>query len=371
MKILTRHILGQIWTPTLLAAVVTTFVIVAGELQRQLNELFQDVPIAEVTLGDISRIALYVAPVFAGYILPVTFLLGVLLAFGRMAQASEIVAMKAAGIPLKRIVLPVVGAGLLLSGICFWIQDQGQPWAYRRLATLLNSDLPLRARIDLLPTGAMHQYGDWRVFIGSRDGDGTLRDIVVMQPRPGGRAETFYAESARLAREGGAVVLELTNGYYIPETDDGQTRHITFERMTKTVPGLPARGAERERKGIPLTELLAEERALTAEFEATRNQVVRQTLSRYRVEVANRFGFPLMCLAVTVVAAPLGARTQRSGRSYLFAYGLGVILVYFVVRDQVMPESLKPLWETILRGQAANLLLLIAGTVMIWRVDRV
>jgi lipopolysaccharide export LptBFGC system permease protein LptF len=371
MKILTRHILGQIWTPALLAAVVTSFVVIAGELQRQLNDLFRDVPIAEVTLGDISRIALFVVPVFVGYIIPVTFLLGVLLAFGRMAQASEIVAMKAAGIPLKRLVLPVVAAGLLLSGLCFWIQDQGQPWAYKRLATLLNSDLPLRVRLDMLPTGAMHQYGDWRVFIGRRDADGALRDIVVMQPQPNGRAETLYADRARLVRDDGVISLELEKGHYIPAEEEDRARHITFERMLKTVPGLPARDAERERKGIPLVELLAEEKAITAEYESTKNQVIKQTLVRYRIEVANRIGFPLMCLAVTVVAAPLGARTQRTGRSYLFAYGLGVIVVYFVLRDLAISDSLKPLWETILRGQAANLLLLLAGSVLIWRVDRV
>jgi LPS export ABC transporter permease LptF len=371
MKILDRYILRQIWVPALLAAIVTSFVVVAGELQRQLRALFHDVPIAQVSMGDISSIALYAVPIFVGYIVPVTFLLGILLSFGRMAQHSEIIAMKAAGVPLKRIVLPVLLAGAVLSGVCFWVQDQGQPWAFQRMNQLLASDLPLRVRLDMLPTGVMHQYGDWRVYIGDRDEAGALHNIVVMRPQPGGRAETFYADTARLVRQSGEVALELRQGHYIRAEEDDRAQHITFDVLTETVPALPERKFERERKGSSLRELWADEQQLAQEYAATKNQVLKQSLLKYRVEIGNRFAFPLMCLAVALVAGPIGARAQRSGRSYTFASGLLIVVVYFLVRDLMAPNSLKDLWETILRMQAANVLLLLAGGVMLWRVDRI
>lgn len=371
MRILDRYILRQIWVPALLASVVTSFVVVAGELQRQLRSLFYDVPIAQVSLQDIASISLYTVPIFVGYIIPVTFLLGILLSFGRMAQSSEIIAMKAAGIPLKRIVLPVVLAGAALSALCFWVQDQGQPWAFRHLNQLLSSDLPMRVRLDMLPTGVMHQYGDWRVYIGERDAEGVLHNIVVMRPQEGGRAETFYAKNARLVSNKGTVALELHQGYYIQASDDDRAQHITFDALTETVPSLPERKFERERKGSSLMELWGDEERIAEEYRATNNQVVKQTLHKYRVELANRFAFPLMCLAVALVAGPIGARAQRSGRSYTFASGLAIILVYFLVRDVMEPDSLKPLWETILRMQAANLLLLLTSVVLRWRVDRI
>ena len=126
MRLLNRYILRQIWWPMLLASVVISFVVIAGAIQEEIKELVKDVPIAQFTAWDISKVSFFELPTMVGFIFPITFLLGILLTFGRMAQNSELIAMKAAGIPMRRVVVPIIVAGAVLSGLCFCVQDRGQ-----------------------------------------------------------------------------------------------------------------------------------------------------------------------------------------------------------------------------------------------------
>ncbi|MFA7691374.1 MAG: LptF/LptG family permease [Candidatus Hydrogenedentales bacterium] len=367
LHLLTRYILGKIWPPALLAAGVVSFVVVGGAVRSQMREIADKIPISQMAVGDIAQIGLYALPTMVGYIFPITFLLGIMFVFGRLAQHSELIAMKAAGIPLKRIVMPVVFLGMALSVAAFWVADQVQPWAYRRLIQLVTFELPLRMTVDALPTGVMHEVGDWRVYLGDREADGSLRDIVILQPKQEG-ANAFYADRARLVKRDGKTQLILNEGYYIP-ADPRQ--HFSFETMETSAP-LPRAGKMAGAgEGFTLAQLRAEEARLAQVFQETSSLPAGVELRNIRLKIKNRLAFPLMCLAVSIVGAPLGARSKRTGHSYAFTLGLGLIGLYFVLRKLVELSLLLPLPLTIALGQIPNLLLCILGLILIWRVDRV
>jgi lipopolysaccharide export system permease protein len=368
VKLISRYTLRQIGVPALLAAGVIGFFIVGGTVRNQMGDLIKMIPADQVRVFDVSRISFYALPTLAGYIIPITFLMGIMFAFSRMVQFSEIIAMKAAGIPLKRIVLPVIAAGAVLSGVVYTAQDMGRPWAYRRMMGLLMVELPLRMTIDMLPTGSIQEYSGWRVYIGKRDADGTLRNLTVLQPADEGGANAFYADSARLIHENGRPVLEMRKGYLVPADP---TRHITFETLKQPVPTPETRKVPNTNDGMTMRELFSEERRLGAIFDETGSLPVASELRGIRIEVKNRLSFPLMCLAVSLVGAPIGARTRRSGRSYAFAAGLLMICLYFVLRKLVEPTFLASLPVTVAMGQIPNMLLAVTGLALIGRVDRV
>ena len=343
MRTLTRYILRQVWTPALLAAVVISFLVVAGAVQEQLELIREELPIVQVSLGDISWMSVYALPTLVGYIFPVTLLIGIMLTFARMAQQNEIAAMKAAGIPLKRVVAPIVLTGAVLSGVCFLAQDQGQTWAFRQLKRLVKHDLPLRMTLDVLPTGVMHQYGEWRVYIGHKDPDNSLHNIVVLQPRENGEATAFYADHAELVRQDGRSKLVMRQGYYIEPSKPGEpVSRGRFETLTRTVPRLASREGE-SRQALSLGQLLRSQADLAEKWANTGALAYAIELRKRRIEIAERLAFPLMCLAVSMVAAPVGARTRRAGRSYAFVAGLVIIGVYFVLRKLVEPPFVPSL----------------------------
>ena len=69
--------------------------------------------------------------------LPLAVLLASLITFGNLGEKLELLSMKAAGIPLIRILCPIFIVALLICGASFVFQDRVQPQATRQLATLL------------------------------------------------------------------------------------------------------------------------------------------------------------------------------------------------------------------------------------------
>ena len=69
--------------------------------------------------------------------LPLAVLLASLISFGNMGEKLELLSMKAAGIPLVRILCPVVAVSMVICGVSFYFQNRIQPQATRQLATLL------------------------------------------------------------------------------------------------------------------------------------------------------------------------------------------------------------------------------------------
>lgn len=368
MKTIDRYILRQIWPPMLLACLMISVVTIGGLIQEQIRDLLERFPLAPFTVTDLAQLVVFAVPTMSGYIIPITFLFALLLAFGQMAQRGELIALKAAGISLKRVLLPVVGAGAAVSLGCYLLQDIGQPWAFTRMRELIYGEVPLRMTLDALPTGTTNNYGGWRVHIGARDADGTLRNIVVMQPQADGSAATFYAESARLLRDPGGPVLEMRDGVFVPENAE---QKAAFATLKKPVPVPDFRKRDRNREQMGMRELLATEREYAQRYAETGSLPVMAELAKYRFELAQRTAFPLMCLAVALVAAPIGVRAQRNGRSYTFAAGAGVILLYFVVARVAVPMSLVSMGEMLVRAHTANAVLIGTAIAMVWRVDRI
>ncbi len=367
MKLLSRHILREIAVPAVLSLTVVSFIAVAGELRERVAEL----PVAFITMGDLAQLAVLALPMVVSYIIPVTYMMGILLAFGRLAQDGEITAMKAAGIPLKRAIQPVVLGGVVLTLVCFIIQDRIQPWSVAHLRTLMAEDLPRRRSIDVLPAGTVQEFNDWRVYIGGKDPeDNTWRNVEVLVPEGDDSAQTFYAKSASVVRRDGATWLELRNGHWIqPEAD--QLGWTTFQEFVKRVPDFAAKKVSGRNMALSLGGLLALEAELTKKDEEAASLALKKRLYGVREEVNKRVSIPLACLAVTLVSAPLGVRARRSGRSFSFAVGSGVILVYYLLFMVMQPQSLHPLNEVVLRGMIPNALFVLAGSVLLWRVDRV
>lgn len=365
MKILTRYIAREIAAPAVVALMLVGFVAAANEIR----EKSKFINLAYIALRDVAELIVLFLPTLVAYVVPLAYMMGILLAFGRLAQNNEITAMKAAGVPLKRIVLPILVVGALLSGVSFLLQDWVQPLAVARANRLIFRELPMRVTLDVLPAGVMHTFRDWRVYIGRKDpATRTLYDIKLFESQREG-ARMFYADSARVIEAGGITTLLMEEGYVIPSEE--AVAPLTFSRLEKRVPSMPEPDIPSARQLLTLRGLLREERNIAADYAEHRWTSTERELHRMRLEIADRIALPLAALAVAFLAAPLAVRSQRSGRTYSFAIGLGIALLYYVTKFLLEPQSLKPLQDTVLLAMAPNILLMIAGAWAVWRVDRI
>jgi len=366
---LSRYILHAIATPSVLAFCVIAFMGVGNELQ----ERYEMLPIAYLRVSDLARLMLYFLPTLVAYIVPITYMMGILLAFVRLSENNEITAMKAAGIPLKRVVFPVIVVGAVLSLLSFVVQDRVQPWALNRANLLIYRELPKRITLEMLPAGVMHSYRGANIYFGEKDPDsGTLRDIHIRQTMEDGQTLSLYAESARVVSEpDGATTLSMPSAWVIPSGAGGAIVNPRWTNVEYTPPDPERQDIPSKRREMSIEGLLEEEADWEQTYRDTPTLRVKHELRKSRIEIKDRMTWPLACLAFSVLAAPLAVRSGRGGKSYGFAIGFGIVLVYFILGQVLEPRGLHSLTVTVARGFIPNVLFCVLGAWALWRVDRV
>ena len=112
--------------------------------------------------------------------LPLAILLAALMTFGNFGERYELLSMKAAGIPLLRIMRPVVLFCTLLGVISFYFQNIIGPKAQKDLWTLLVSIKQASPEVDI-PEGVF--YSDiegYNIYVKKKDRDtGMLKDVLI------------------------------------------------------------------------------------------------------------------------------------------------------------------------------------------------
>jgi lipopolysaccharide export LptBFGC system permease protein LptF len=358
----------QTLVPSLLALAVITFVGIGNELRERTREL----PLEYVTAGDLVQLGLLFLPALVAYVVPITFMFGILMAFGRLSHQNELIAMTTAGVSLRRTVAPVLVLGAVLSVFCFAVQDRVQPWAVQRVQELLLTRLPLRVTLEALTPGVMHDFRGWRVYHTGRDPEtGRLQELKILTPESGGRATIYYAEEAEVVSTAEGKALRMYNGHVILPQEGGRVGRITFSSQVLSLPPFATAAPAKTWWAAPLERLLAVESELDEKVAKGGTSRDRDSLRRVRQEISDRLALSLACLAVGCVAAPLGARARGGGRSFTFSAGLGVFLVYYLLWMTLQPRSLGSLAEVVARGMAPNLLLGAVGVWLMWRLDRV
>ena len=98
MKILRSYLLKEFTTPLIMTICVLTFImILVGNLQK-----IADLVINKgVDIFSVLKLLLFMAPYIITYALPISVLIAVLLAFGRLSSDNEIIAIRSSGIGLK------------------------------------------------------------------------------------------------------------------------------------------------------------------------------------------------------------------------------------------------------------------------------
>ena len=363
-----RYILKQIFVPSVLAFFLIAFLAISNELRERAELLLNEV----LRLSDLIRLGIYFLPTLISFVVPIAFFFGVLMGLGQLVEHGEIGAIKSAGVSLRRLIAPVVIAGAVLAFACALVQDRLQPWGINKAYDLIKEELPKRATIDMLQPGVMHEYGGWRVYIGSRDrATRTLKDVDIVWPDKEGDAWVFHADTATMEEQSGERVLRLGKGHGVSP----KNLRSAFDSQELIVPArIRKASARRLRLGMTLSELLDSEKQLTHDYEKSGSYALRIELLKERQEIADRLSLPFAALAVGFAGAPLalgGRYGRRRSRMQLFSSGLGVLLIYYVLRAALEPRSLHDLNDYIVRVWVPNLALIAFGVVLVWRLDRV
>ena len=144
--------------------------------------------------------------------LPMAVLLASLISFGNMGERLELLAMKASGIPLVRILQPVFLFALAVCGGSFYFQNRVGPEATKQLATLVWSMKQKSPELEI-PEGVFYsEIPGYNLYVHHKDTHtGMLYGVMIYSNTDGYEdAQIVLADSARLQSTADKRYLKLT-----------------------------------------------------------------------------------------------------------------------------------------------------------------
>jgi len=118
--------------------------------------------------------------------LPLAVLMASLITFGNFGERLELLAMKTSGIPLLRIMRPVMIFSILLAGVSFYFQNVTVPRAAKNLYALIYSINEKNPELEI-PEGVFYtQINGFNMYVKHKNFDtGTLYDVTIYDHRDG------------------------------------------------------------------------------------------------------------------------------------------------------------------------------------------
>jgi len=209
MRILRNYILRECLQPFTLSISVLTSVFLLGYLPQLANKVINN----GVSIAAMSQVFLYYIPILLGYTLPIACLVTVILAFGQMSSENEILAMRASGIHLRRLLSPLIVVGIALCLVVYILNDRVIPEAYDAQTRILQQTGSQDPSAMLEPGSFINAFDKYIIFIYRMEGD-LLFGVRIYEPAPNKPTKTIIAQQGEFVHVPGKdqLMLKLIDG---------------------------------------------------------------------------------------------------------------------------------------------------------------
>ncbi len=170
--------------------------------------------------------------------LPFAILLASLMTFGNFGEKLELLAMKAAGIPLLRIMTPLIIFCAMLGCISFYFQNVISPYAQMKLYTLMYSIKQTSPESEI-PQGTFYdRLEGYNIYVDKKNMDtGLLYDVVIYDTSGGfDNTNILLADSATInsTADEKHMILTMYSGEQFSNLQEQsiQKKNVPYRRET-------------------------------------------------------------------------------------------------------------------------------------------
>lgn len=319
MNRISRYLFLECAISSLIALVVLTFVVMLPQVLR-LVDLWVNKGVSVMVLGKMTFLAM---PQFLVAAIPMALLIGVLMTFGRLAQESELVILKACGVSIYQIMRPVALLAMLYTLFALLLNMIWLPYSFHQFS-ILKKALVASTTLALKPQTFNHTIPGLTIYVGEQDiKNHLLKGVLVHDQRKPDYTVTLTARSGQIqSLPGGETVLFLSDGTRHQKIADNQYRELVFAAYNMDLGialGLKTHDVKQQLDELSPGELLVLMRDKTTE-----------KYHDARMEWHRRLAFPLATMILGLFAVSLGMQqSHRSGRSYGFIVAILTLIVHF------------------------------------------
>jgi lipopolysaccharide export system permease protein len=232
MKRLHLYIIKSFIGPFFVTLVISLFVLLMQFLWVYLDELVGK----GLEFSVILEFIIYTMAMLMTNALPLAMLLASIMTFGDLGENNELLAMKAAGISLYRIMKPVVVLSIFLSIGSFYFYNQVIPVSYKKLIALMSSIRQLRPEIIVKEGVFSNEIDNYSIKVGKKSANGNmLYDIMIYDhTEDKGNTTVTVADSGtmKITKDKKYMILNLYSGQTYSEMQPRDRRKMTFPSRT-------------------------------------------------------------------------------------------------------------------------------------------
>ena len=408
---LRRYVLAELAMPFLLSFSVIIFLLIIDLVLQMLDRILgKGVPVHVVAelffLNTAWMIALAV---------PMAVLVSALLAFGRLSAAGEIAGMRALGIGVHQVVLPVLLVAAMLGVGLVIFNDRVLPEFNHRARTLMMDIHRKRPAVALVDKAGVliGDFEDYRILFNRARGN-VLYDVLVYSFKGDGFPETAVADSGAVtfddARDDALLYLFDGEMHRIDPDDPAVYALTTFAvaklrlgeagqqlsrsssayRNDREMDIVTMRGkiadyerelAQAQGETAKLMDAFAREVLLDStsvySIQAVLGRIAadariarhkQRAANRLRVEVHKKFSIPAACIAFVLVGVPIGVWARSSSAAIGAGISVGFFLawwIFLIAGEKLADRGVLLPW---LAMWMPNALTLIVGAVLSARI---
>lgn len=242
MKKLDRFILTAFIGPFVAILVLVVFILMMQFLWVYIDELVGK----GLGLGVVLEFMLLGGCTILPLALPLATLLSSMMVLGQMGDHNELMAIKAAGISLARVMLPLIIASVFISIAAFYVGNNLVPVAWNEIYTL-RDDIGRTKNEIKIPAGTFYDGIDGYVLRAeTQDDNGVMHGVMVYDHTSNkGNTSLSIADSAvmKMSKNKDYLTFTLFNGTNYQENNVRKYRdttlelqHIDFERQELIIP---------------------------------------------------------------------------------------------------------------------------------------
>ncbi|MCO6466762.1 MAG: LptF/LptG family permease [Bradyrhizobiaceae bacterium] len=424
--ILWRYILRAHVGPFVFGTSVIVFLFLSQYMMRYLGDL------TSKGLGTdfiLEFLALNVAWIVV-LAIPIGILFSTLMAFGALSSTSEVTVMKASGMGLIRMMVPVMVVGSLLWAFTFWFTDNVLPDSNHRLSTMMSDIKQLKPTFAVEAGRFSTQVDGFTILARAMDSSGVMHGVTIYDGSRVDRQNIVSADTGKLAFSPSLtkLVIDLYNGevhqlfpakpseyriikfahhqmvmqanrFFLERSDASTTsrgeREMNIADMQvvvhrsdsavaaierridslwhrqelPTMYGIGATAIDRQTAILRASALVSTTRA-ALEGEASKLGSERETANRYRVEIYKKYAIPFACILFVLVGCPLGILTRGGNFGMSAAISLACYVTYWITLIGGEKLADRGLLDPLYAMWMGNVLFLFVGLYATWKVNR-
>lgn len=229
MKRLDRFILSSFAGPFVAILLVVIFILMMQFLWLYIDELVGK----GLSFGIIAEFLLWGCCTILPLALPLSTLLASMMIMGQLSENNELIAMKASGISLARVMSPLIIASAIISVGAFYASNNLVPYSYKKIY-MLRDDIGRTKSEIKIPSGTFYDGIDGYILRVEETDErsGVLRDVMVYDhSKNRGNTALTLSDSAtiKMSKSKDYLTFTLFDGVNYQENNQMKYRDTTLQ----------------------------------------------------------------------------------------------------------------------------------------------